>query len=62
MNRAQRRKAGIKEHRHRISLDEWRAEPDRLVTRADCMALMQLHEVNKHERKPWWRKLYWRKP
>ena len=44
MNRAARRKAGIKERTHRISLEEWRADPDKFITRADAMALMQLHE------------------
>jgi hypothetical protein len=49
VNRFQRRKNGVVEKTVSIKLDEWRASPDKLVTRGDVMAFMALHKVNDHK-------------
>jgi hypothetical protein len=49
VNRFQRRKNGVVEKTVSIKLNEWRANPDKLVTRGEVMAFMALHKVNDHK-------------
>lgn len=49
LNRACRRKHGIREEKIRVNLEEWRANPDKIVSRGEVMAFMQLHLVNHHK-------------